>query len=155
MTKHRIGVISDTHGLIRSEALQALEGVESIIHAGDVGTLQVLEALQSVAPVIAIEGNIDVGRWAIPLPKTEVVELDRTRLYVLHNLSELDLDPQTAGFHAVIFGHSHRAQVETRRGVLYLNPGSAGPKRFRLPASVALLDVEDGQLKAQIITLPV
>ncbi len=155
MAKCRVGVISDTHGLIRSEALDLLEGVECIIHAGDVGTLQVLEALQSIAPVIAVEGNIDVGRWAVPLTKTEVVELDHTRLYVLHNLSELDLDPQVAGFHAVIFGHSHRSQVETRRGVLYLNPGSAGPKRFSLPVSVALLGVEDGQLEAQIITLPV
>ncbi len=155
MTTHRIGVISDTHGLIRSEALQALQDVESIIHAGDVGTLQVLEALQSIAPVIAVEGNIDVGRWAAPLPTTEVVEVDHMRLYVLHNLSELDLDPQVAGFHAVIFGHSHRSQVETRRSVLYLNPGSAGPKRFSLPVSVALLDVEDGWLEAEIITLPV
>ncbi len=155
MAKYHIGVISDTHGLIRPEALQALKGVDSIIHAGDVGTPQVLEALQCIAPVIAIEGNIDVGRWAAPLPKTEVVELDHVRLYVLHNLSELDLDPQVTGFHAVIFGHSHRSQVETRRSVLYLNPGSAGPKRFSLPVSVALLDVEDGQLEAQIITLPV
>jgi len=154
-SSHRIGVISDTHGLMRPEALRALEGVVFIIHAGDVGTSEVLSSLRAVAPVIAIEGNVDAGRWIPPLPKTEVVEIGGSQLYVLHDISTLDLDPKAAGFNAVIYGHSHQPLVETRNGVLYVNPGSAGPKRFKLPTTVALLDVQGATLDAQIIRLAV
>ncbi len=148
-------MISDTHGLMRPEALRALEGVAFIIHAGDVGTPDVLSALRAVAPVIAIEGNVDVGRWIPPLPRTEVVEIGGSLLYVLHDIKTLDLDPAAAGFNAVIYGHSHQPAIETRNGILYLNPGSAGPRRFKLPTTVGLLNVQGSVLDAEIIHLTV
>jgi hypothetical protein len=151
----RIGVISDTHGLVRPEALRALAGAELIVHAGDVGGPEVLEALRMVAPVVAIRGNNDRGAWADALTGTEVVEHGGRSLYLLHDLGELDLDPRAAGFDAVIAGHSHRPRIEWRDGVLYLNPGSAGPRRFRLPVCVARLDVGAGGLEAEILTLDV
>jgi uncharacterized protein len=128
-----IGVISDTHGLLRPQAVAALQGSALIIHAGDVGDPNILDELRKIAPVVAVRGNVDHGAWAVRLPQSEMVEHDGVRLYVLHILEDLDLDPATAGFHAVITGHTHRPKMETRDGVLYFNPGSAGRggSRFR------------------------
>ncbi len=151
----RIGVISDTHGLVRPEALRALAGSDLIVHAGDVGAPEVLAALRAVAPVVAVRGNNDRGAWAAALAETEVVERGGRSLYVLHDVKTLDLDPRAAGFDAVIAGHSHQPRVERRDGVLYLNPGSAGPRRFRLPVSVARLEVDARGLEAEILTLDV
>lgn len=151
----RIGVISDTHGLLRPEALRALDGADLIVHAGDVGGPEVLVALRAVAPVVAVRGNNDRGVWASTLPGTDVVETGGRSLYVLHDLKELDLDPRAAGFDAVIAGHSHQPRIERRDGVLYLNPGSAGPRRFRLPVALAWLDVGGARLEAEIVQLDV
>ena len=151
----RIGVISDTHGLVRPEALRALAGAELIVHAGDVGGPEVLDALRAVAPVVAVRGNNDRGPWAAALAETEVVETAGRSLYVLHDLKELDLDPRAAGFDAVIAGHSHQPRIDRRAGVLYLNPGSAGPRRFRLPIAVAWLAIEPTGLDAEIVQLDV
>ena len=131
-----IGVISDTHGLLRAEALAALRGSEHIIHAGDVGAPEILDELSATAPVTAVRGNVDKGAWARKLPETEVVELGGISVYVLHDLAQLDLKPEAAGFKVVISGHSHVPKQETREGVLYFNPGSAGPRRFTLPVRV-------------------
>lgn len=150
---HLVGVIADTHGLLRPEAVTALQGVEVIIHAGDVGNPEVLAGLRQIAPVQAVRGNTDRGEWAQALPLTEVVEVGGARLYVLHELFCLDLDPRAAGLAAVIFGHSHRPHQESKDGVLYLNPGSAGPRRFTLPVSVALLRVNTPDLKVEFINL--
>lgn len=151
----RIGVISDTHGLLRPQALRALTGVELIVHAGDVGAAAVLDALRGVAPVVAVRGNNDRGAWASALAETEVVEAAGRSLYVLHDLAHLDLDPRAAGFDAVIAGHSHQPRIERRDGVLYLNPGSAGPRRFRLPIALAWLDVDAAGVEAEIVQLDV
>jgi putative phosphoesterase len=151
----RIGVISDTHGLVRPQALRALAGADLIVHAGDVGGPEVLDALRAVAPVVAVRGNNDRGPWAAALAETEVVETGGRSLYVLHDLKELDLDPRAAGFDAVIAGHSHQPRIERRDGVLYLNPGSAGPRRFRLPIAVAWLAVDSTRLDAEIVHLDV
>jgi putative phosphoesterase len=148
-----VGVISDTHGLVRPAALEALAGAELIVHAGDVGAPEVLEQLRAVAPVVAVRGNNDRAPWARDLAATEVVELDGLFLYVLHDVNELDLDPRAAGFRAVIAGHSHRPGVGERDGVLFLNPGSAGPRRFRLPITVARLRICGGDLDATIVDL--
>ena len=150
---HTLGVISDTHGLVRPEALAALAGVERIVHAGDIGTPDVLTALGRVAPVVAVRGNNDRGAWAAAIPETEIVEVAGRSLYVLHDVHELDLEPRAAGFAAVISGHSHQPRVERRDGVLYLNPGSAGPRRFKLPISLARLTIAGEQLDARLITL--
>jgi putative phosphoesterase len=152
---HVLGVISDTHGLLRPEALQALEGAEMIIHAGDIGPPQVLEMLQTIAPVIAVRGNNDQEKWALALPETAVVEVAGVALYVLHDVKRLDLDPAGAGFHAVISGHSHQPSLVRRRGVLFLNPGSAGPRRFKLPISMARLIIGAGSVEAQLFDLAV
>jgi uncharacterized protein len=149
----RLGVISDTHGLLRPEAVAALTGSELIIHSGDIGSLAVLEALRSIAPVVAIRGNIDTGAWASSLPASEVVEVGEATIYVLHDLAELDLDPKAAGFQAVIAGHSHRPSIETRNGVLYVNPGSAGRRRFSLPITVARLEVVRAEITGRIVEL--
>jgi uncharacterized protein len=153
--EHLVGVISDTHGLLRPEALDALVSVESIIHAGDVGKPEILERLERIAPVFAVRGNVDLSRWANKLPATQVVEVGRALLYVLHNAAELDLDPAAAGFSAVISGHSHQPSAVERGGVLYLNPGSAGPKRFDLPVSLARLRLFGDRLQAELIELAV
>ena len=150
-----IGVISDTHGLLRPEAVAELRGSDLIVHAGDVGRPEVLAALRAVAPTFAVRGNIDRGAWAESLPATAVVDAGPHQLYVLHILEELDLVPEAAGFSAVISGHSHRPHAETRRGVLYLNPGSAGPRRFRLPVAVARLRVTGHGLEHEIVELAV
>jgi len=151
----RIGVISDTHGLVRPEALRALRGADLIVHAGDVGAPEVLDALRAVAPVVAVRGNNDRGRWARSLAETEVVERAGRSLYVLHDVKTLDVDPRAAGYDAVIAGHSHQPRVERRDGVLYLNPGSAGPRRFRLPIFVARLEIGARRFDVEIVTLDV
>jgi len=149
----KIGVISDTHGRVRPEALAALQGADLIVHAGDLGGPDVLSNLEAVAPVRVVRGNVDTGAWARHLPETAVVEVKDVRLYVLHDLERLDLDPGAAGFAAVISGHTHSPRIEERNGVLYLNPGSAGPRRFRLPVSLAWLEIAGGRVRAQILTL--
>jgi putative phosphoesterase len=137
----QIGLISDTHGLLRDEARRVLEGSDLIIHAGDVGRLEILDALGKLAPVVAVRGNIDTEPWAQELPVTAVAEAGPTTFYVLHNLAELDLDPVAAGFQIVVSGHSHKPSNTERDGVLYINPGSAGPRRFNLPITVARLNL--------------
>jgi putative phosphoesterase len=149
----RVGVISDTHGLLRPEARQALVGCDRLIHAGDIGRPEVLEELRSLAPIIAIRGNVD--RWALALPDTEVADIAGHSIYVLHDLKSLDLDPAAAGFAAVVSGHSHQPRIGRREGVLYLNPGSAGPRRFKLPVAVAILDIDARGLDARIVELAV
>jgi hypothetical protein len=150
-----VGVISDTHGLLRPEAVDALRGSELIVHAGDVGNSHLLERLRGIAPTVAVRGNVDTGAWAETLPEAEVVDVGGVLLYVLHDISSLDLDPKAAAFAAVIFGHSHHPSAERRDGVLYLNPGSAGPRRFSLPIAVARLDVEGGRLSHEIVELSI
>jgi putative phosphoesterase len=149
-----IGVISDTHGLLRPGAIDALRGVEHILHAGDVGDASILDSLRNVAPVTAIRGNIDVGGPCSHLPATEVVTLDGHTFYMLHDRQALDLDPVAAGFSAVISGHSHKPLIEWRHGVLYMNPGSAGPRRFALPVSIGLLTIGADGLQPRLVTLP-
>src|SRR5499426_1357424 len=148
-----VGVISDTHGLLRPEAAAALKGAELIIHAGDVGAPQVLDALRMLAPTFVVRGNIDKAHWAGALPATAHVEVGGLMFHVLHNIAELGLDPAAAGYAAVIYGHSHRPSIETRDGVLFLNPGSAGPRRFRLPVSIARVSVFGQQLRPEIVEL--
>jgi hypothetical protein len=148
-----VGVISDTHGLLRPEASEALRGSELIIHAGDVGGPEVLEALRRLAPVVAVRGNNDRGEWAEALPAYEATEVGGAFVYVLHDLKELDISPAAAGFRVVVSGHSHQPLAEERRGVLYLNPGSAGPRRFKLPVTVARLRLDAGDACAEIINL--
>jgi putative phosphoesterase len=148
-----IGVISDTHGLLRPEAVDALRGVSQILHAGDVGAPEVLERLRRIAPVKAVRGNVDLEGWARGLPFNEVVEVDGVSIYMLHILDELDLKPEAAGFGVVIYGHSHVPKSEVRNGVLYFNPGSAGPRRFKLPVTVGKLVVENGQVTGEIVDI--
>jgi putative phosphoesterase len=136
-----IGLISDTHGLLRKEALRALEGSELIIHAGDVGSPEILDTLKTIAPVVAVRGNVDTESWACALPETEVVETEVATIFVLHDVHALDLHPAAAGFHIVVSGHSHKPDRTERNGVLYINPGSAGPRRFQLPITLARLDL--------------
>ena len=150
-----IGVISDTHGLLRPEALAALRGSDLIVHAGDIGSPDVIEALQGLAPVFAVRGNVDREAWVGQFPKTQVVEVKGVLLYVLHDLNELDLDPVAANFQVVISGHSHRPSVKKVGGVLFLNPGSAGRRRFRLPVTVARLTIRRGEIDAKIVELQV
>ena len=151
----KIGVISDTHGLLRPEAITALHGSDYIIHAGDVGDPSILDELSKLAPLTAVRGNVDREKWARKIPATSVLEAGGVSIYVLHNLQELDLKPEAVGFAAVIYGHSHVPRQETRHGVLYFNPGSAGPRRFRLPVSVGRLIVEGPKLRAEICHLDV
>jgi uncharacterized protein len=150
MDEIRIGVVADTHGLMRPEILRALHGSHLIVHAGDIGTREVLESLRAVAPVVAVRGNVDRGAWASDLKRIEVIEAGEVLLYVLHDINEVDLDPRVAGFAAVISGHSHRPAETWRSGVLFLNPGSAGPRRFKLPVSFASLRVKGKSLEATI-----
>ncbi|MFA5110187.1 MAG: metallophosphoesterase family protein [Desulfobaccales bacterium] len=155
MAEHLIGVISDTHGLLRPEAVKALKGVELIIHAGDIGNPEVLANLSRIAPVHAVRGNTDRGDWAADLPLTRVVEVGGLLIYVLHELFTLDLDPAAAGLAAVIYGHSHSPHLERKDGVLYLNPGAAGPRRFTLPVTLARLKVNHDSIQAELVALKV
>ena len=148
-----IGIISDTHGLVRPEALAALHGVDLILHAGDVGGAEVLEALRVIAPVIAVRGNNDKAPWAFALPLTKRIEIAGALLYVIHDVNELGIEPKDHRVRAVIYGHSHKALVNRQGGVLWVNPGSAGPRRFTLPVSVVKMIVEDGDVRAEIVTL--
>jgi putative phosphoesterase len=132
----KVGIISDTHGLLRPEAVELLRGSEHIIHAGDIGSPEIIPALEKIAPVTAIRGNVDMQPWARRFAETEVVEVAGLHIYVIHDVNALDLDPRAAGFAAVISGHSHQPKQEMKDGVLYFNPGSAGPRRFKLPISV-------------------
>jgi len=148
-----IGLISDTHGLLRPEALRALDDCDLIIHAGDVGDPQILETLKTIAPVFAVRGNVDTEPWALALPETEVVETDPATIYVLHDIHGLDLDPVAAGFHIIVSGHSHKPARTEHDGVIFLNPGSAGPRRFDLPVTVARLNVSRKPWAVEFIDL--
>jgi putative phosphoesterase len=153
--RHLVGVISDTHGLVRPEAVAALRGVELIIHAGDIGSVEVLAALEAVAPEKAIRGTNDTAPWARGIPETEVVEVGGVLIYVIHNLAELDLDPAAAGFHVVISGHSHKPDARRKAGILFLNPGSAGPRRFNLPICLLRLCIAGGSVEHELVHLSV
>ncbi len=153
-----IGVISDTHGLLRPEAVAVLAGSDMILHAGDIGSPEVLQGLRAIAPVHAVRGNVDTGPWADRLPTSDAVAAGDSLIYLLHDLSGLDLDPRAAGIACVVSGHSHRPAIREKDGVLFVNPGSAGPRRFRLPVAVARLTVPEGgqsPVRAEILRLPV
>ena len=155
MSEVLLGVISDTHGLVRPEAVSVLRGSDLIIHAGDIGNHGVIDDLRGVAPTIDVRGNNDNGAWAAGLPATEVVEVGELLFYVLHEISLLDIDPVAAGFAAVVSGHSHKPSIQVRDGVLYLNPGSAGPRRFNLPVAVARVNVSGRWMRPEIVELEV
>lgn len=155
MARHLVGLIADTHGLLRPEAVQALQGSDLIIHAGDIGKAAVLAALRTLAPVTAVRGNVDKGVWARGLPKTEALEIDQVGVYVIHDIQELDLVPEAAGFTVVVSGHSHRPSIRERHGVLFVNPSSAGPRRFSLPVSPALMEVRNQSVDVKLVTLEV
>ena len=148
-----IGVISDTHGLLRPEAIEALRTSDRLLHAGDIGDPEVIDALAEIAPVTAIRGNVDTEPWASVLPETEAIDVAGVSIYLLHDLSQLDLKPEAAGFRVVIYGHSHQPKIEEKNGVLYFNPGSAGPRRFSLPVSVGKLVIEGVRVRAEVIEL--
>jgi putative phosphoesterase len=149
----QIGIISDTHGLLRPEALFALAGSDHIIHAGDIGEPAILDQLAEVAPVTAVRGNVDRGAWTQTIPEINVLEVGGVSIYIIHNLQELDLEPEASGFAAVVYGHSHVAKQEITNGVLYFNPGSAGPKRFVLPVTVGKLLIRNREFEPEIIEL--
>ena len=148
-----VGVISDTHGLLRPEAIEMLRGSEHIIHAGDIGAPEIIPELEKLAPVTAIRGNVDQMAWCRKFPETEVVELGGIHIYILHDVNAIDLNPKAAGFAAVISGHSHKPHQEVKDGVLYFNPGSAGPRRFKLPITVGQLEISGGVVSAKTVTI--
>jgi uncharacterized protein len=149
----KIGVISDTHGLLRPEALVALQGSDSIIHAGDIGDPEILSALASIAPVTAVRGNVDYDPWSRKIPPANVLEIQGISIYILHDLAELDLKPEASGFAAVVCGHSHEPKQKMKNGVLYFNPGSAGPRRFKLAVTVGRLIVEGRTVRGEILNI--
>ena len=151
----RVGLISDTHGLLRPEAVTFLRGSDYIVHAGDIGDANILRELNALAPVTAVRGNNDRGPWTEAIPESQVLQVNDVFIYILHNMAELDLDPIAAGFQVVVSGHSHQPSVEKRDGVLYINPGSSGPRRFKLPIAVAELDVAGHSLRARVVELEV
>ena len=148
-----LGVISDTHGLLRPEALTALEGVDHILHTGDIGNPEILATLRTIAPLTAIRGNVDLFGACALLPETEVVELSGHLFYLVHSVDWLDIHPEAAGIAMVISGHSHQPSIETRNGIIYLNPGSAGPRRFKLPVSLALVTLTDSEITPRLVQL--
>ncbi|MEO8735288.1 MAG: metallophosphoesterase family protein [Edaphobacter sp.] len=148
-----VGIISDTHGLLRPEAVAALAGVEHILHAGDVGDVRILDTLREIASVTAIRGNVDCRGECAELPATDAVELGGKLFYLVHSVGDLDINPVVAGVAAVVSGHSHKASIEVRNGVMYLNPGSAGPRRFNLPVTVALMTVGVAGVEAKIMPI--
>lgn len=149
----KVGVLADTHGLLRPGVLEALAGCDLLVHAGDAGKPEILESLRSIAPVYAVRGNVDRGSWVGALPETQVIAVEQVHLFVLHDLNELEIDPAAAGFQAVISGHTHQPLIEERAGVLFLNPGSAGPRRFHRPVSLARLYVRGMAVRAEIVIL--
>ena len=153
--RSRVGLISDTHGILRPEALAALRGSDFIVHAGDIGRADIVPQLATLAPVTAVRGNNDRGDWAVGLPETTVLRVGGVVIYVIHDLGQLDLDPAAAGIHVVVSGHSHRPGSAERNGVLYINPGSAGPRRFALPVSVGELAIAGRNIRSQLVTLRV
>lgn len=155
MKTTRIGLISDTHGLLRPEARIALRGVDQIVHAGDICDPHVLRELETIAPVRAVRGNNDRGHWAETLPEKERLDIEGVGIYVVHDLHDLDIDPRAAGIKVIVTGHSHRPIAKMENGVLYVNPGSAGPRRFKLPVSLGFLEIKDGVAKARLQTLEV
>jgi hypothetical protein len=150
-----LGVISDTHGLLRPEALAALQGSDRILHAGDVGAAKILDALAKIAPVTAVRGNVDTAQWARSLPETEVIEVGGVLVYMLHDIGQLDLKPEAAGFAVVVYGHSHQPKIEEKNRVLFFNPGSAGPRRFNKPVSVGKLTLLAGRVHPEILKLTI
>jgi uncharacterized protein len=153
MTRKTIGLISDTHGLLRPEVAPVFAGVNLIIHAGDIGTSDVLKQLSSIAPVVAVRGNNDKGEWARGIPETEVARVGNVSIHVLHDLKEMAVNPRAAGFDVVVSGHSHRPSIDRREGVLFVNPGSAGPRRFKLPITVARLTIEGTKVDGEVVEL--
>ena len=151
----RVGLVSDTHGLLRAEAIAALRGSDHLIHAGDIGNAEILQRLSALAPLTAVRGNNDIGDWADAVPGTQQIELHGARIYVIHDLATLAIDPGAAGIDVVVSGHSHRPRCERRQGVLYVNPGSAGPRRFRLPIGVGILTIDAAGIDAELVTLDV
>ena len=149
----RVGLISDTHGLLRPEAKTFLRGCDHIVHGGDIGSQEVLQELTAIAPVTAVRGNNDKGSWANALPEAKLVKFEELFVYVVHDLAQLDIEPQTAGVKLVVTGHSHQPLIQRRNGVLYVNPGSAGPRRFKLPVAVAELNIERKSVKSRIVEL--
>jgi putative phosphoesterase len=154
-TVRRVGVISDTHGMLRSEAVAALDGVEAILHAGDIGGRAVMAELKKIAPVTAVRGNMDGGGWAAALPPMEIVDVAGVSVCMIHDLHQLDLDPAAAGVRLVVSGHTHQPRIARQNGVLYLNPGSAGPRRFDYPVSVAILRIDGDHLEPEIVKLDI
>jgi putative phosphoesterase len=150
---HRIGVISDTHGLMRQEAIERLAGVDVILHAGDIGDQEVLAKLEQVAPVFAVRGNMDRGEWAEKLPLAQLVEVGQVAIYVLHDLEKLDILPEAAGVTLVVSGHTHQPKRDWKGDVLFLNPGSAGPRRYNKPVSLAIVEVVGNELRAEMVLL--
>jgi uncharacterized protein len=148
-----LGLISDTHGLLREESVQALRGSDLILHAGDIGGPEILEGLRAIAPVVAVRGNVDTDAWGRSLPLTETVSAGPAMIYMIHILQDLDINPAAGGFQIVVSGHSHKPGQIEKDGVLYINPGSAGPRRFYLPVTVARLDLEAKKWKAEFIQL--
>jgi len=151
----RIGVISDTHSLLRPEAIAALRGSHRILHAGDIGDPGILDRLRELAPVTAVRGNVDRGPWAAALPETELVEIEGLSIYLIHDLGRLDLKPEAAGIRVVVSGHSHQPKIEENNGVVFFNPGSAGPRRFRLPVSIGVLEINAGNIQKHLTKLEV
>ena len=149
----RIGVISDTHNLLRPEAVEELQGVDLIIHAGDIGERRILEELETIAPVVAVRGNVDTAAWCAEIPLTQMIAVGDVRIYVIHNLKELNIDPPAEKLQAVISGHSHKPVTTDRENILFLNPGSAGRRRFKLPITLAKLEIKNSQIKAHIVDL--
>jgi putative phosphoesterase len=148
-----VGVISDTHGLVRPEVHQAFTGVDLILHGGDIGSAEVMDALKAVAPVVAVRGNNDTGEWANAIPETEIVQVDDASIFMLHNLKEIDVKSGIPKVQAVVSGHSHKPSIECRAGVLFVNPGSAGPRRFKLPITVARLTIHGSNVNGEIVEL--
>lgn len=146
----KIGLISDTHNLVRPQAIRTLAGVDHILHAGDICSPEVLDELRKIAPVVAVRGNNDFGTWADSIQATERIEIGGVSIYIVHDIGDLDFDPKAAGLSVVVSGHSHRPVIDDKNGVLFVNPGSAGPRRFKLPVSVAMLEICDGKVRAQL-----
>ncbi|QUH25630.1 metallophosphoesterase family protein [Serpentinicella alkaliphila] len=153
MNKIKVAVISDTHGLVRPQLIEELAGCDLIIHAGDIGSNEVINELEKVAPVRAVRGNVDREEWCLKFPKSDVIELGDKYVYLIHNIEDLDIEPTAGGFDIVIYGHSHKPSVEEKKGVIYLNPGSVGPRRFNLPISYAILEVKKNSISQSLITI--